>query len=52
MTLSSVLAASSAVLARNKVVAAVALQPVRHLSLSDLAGCCPERKKIDFAWFE
>jgi hypothetical protein len=37
---------------RNKVVAAVAQQPVRHLSLPDLAGCCPEYKKFDFALSE
>jgi hypothetical protein len=43
-------AVSSVVLVRNKVVAAVAQQPVRHLSIPDLAGCCLEsNKKIDFA---
>jgi hypothetical protein len=37
----SVLAFFSVVLARNKVVADVAQQPVRHPRLPDLAGCCP-----------
>jgi hypothetical protein len=36
------------VLARNKGVAAIAQQPVRHLSLPGLAVCCPEHKKDRF----
>jgi hypothetical protein len=39
----SILAVSSVILAVNKVVAAIAQQPVRHLSLPDLAVCCSER---------
>jgi hypothetical protein len=38
-------AVSSVVPVRNKLVAAVAQQPVRHLSIPDLAGCCLERNK-------